>query len=199
MIGPLLGGFEAAEAVESTLLTWLPSVLAEVNASTGLALELPALIDMPVSVDALTSAATPAMAVAGSGLAGEPVRDGRGRYSADYSITVRVLARAGGYRATARQVHGYSVAVRTALMQHRSLGGVARGVTWAAEDYSVIDPDKSRTLAGVDLGFIVDLPFVMDERGGPSEPPTGPAPGDLITPDRIAVQTADIDATPRKA
>jgi hypothetical protein len=197
VIGPLVGGFEAAEAVEATLLAWLPSVLAEVNAAKGLHLKVPTVIDMPITVDALTAAATPAMAVAGSGLAGEPVRDGRGRYSAAYSITVRVLERAGGYRATARAVHAYSVAVRTALIQHRSLGGIARSVEWSAEEYSVIDPDKVRTLAGVDVGFIVTLPYVLDERLAPSGSP--PASPDLITPDRPTVTSVDVTAIPQEA
>jgi hypothetical protein len=196
VIGPLVGGIHAARAVRATLLRWLPSVLLEVQAdwradtlldAAELSLPLPDVVGMPIGVAALNAVATPALAVASSGLAGKPVRDGRGRYSVPYGVTVRVLDRAGGYDATAMAVHAYSVAVRTALMQHRSLGGVATTLEWAGEDYAVIDTDAARTLAGVDVGFIAHLPHVLDDRAGPTEPPT-PAG---ITPDRPIVQTVD--------
>lgn len=174
MIGPLVGPLHIVDAFRSTLKLWAPSVLAEL-AIAGTQLKPPALIDMPLTVDALSSAQTPGIAVAVTGLLEEPERSARGTYNATWGVTVRVLARGDSFESTASAVYGYEVLVRTVVMQHASLGIGAR-THWLGEEFAVIDPSSSRTLGGLDIAFGVELRDVLDGGAGPAVPPDPGAP-----------------------
>jgi hypothetical protein len=172
VIGPLIGADEVCGAVETALVRWLPSVLAEVNAAHGLALAMPVTYDMPDPAALRNGTAdVPTVVVSSPGLIGPPVRDEEGLYRASWRIIVSAFARGVDYRDTARNVRGYALAVRTALLQHPSLDGFAAELTWDGEEYAAVDSSAARTLGGAFVTFTVTVGDVTDATAGPNTPP----------------------------
>lgn len=194
MIGPLVSVDEVCEAVESTLTAWLPSVLAEIAAAKSLTLPVPTAYDMPDAAALRNDrAALPALAVSSPGLASPPVRDGDGVYEATWRVVVTAFARADSYRATARAVRGYALAVRTCLVQHQDLGGIAAHVGWVGEEYAALDSRVARTLGAGFVTFTVTVPGVSSSRG-PLTPPVPPA--SLLNPADPQVASATVYVHP---
>lgn len=190
MIGPLAGADEVCAAVERTLTTWLPSVTAEIAAAGGPTLPVPTTYDMP-EARALSngSAALPAVVVSSPGLVGAPERDEEGSYRASWRVIVTAFARGDDYRSTARAVRGYALAIRTALLQHPSLGRFAAELTWDGEEYAALDPAAARTIGGAFVTFTVTVDGVTDATAGPAVPP---ATAPFITPAGPTVTSADL-------
>lgn len=193
MIGPLIGADEVCGAVETTLTTWLPSVLAEINAAHSTALTLPTTYDMPDARSLQSgSAEIPAVVVSSAGVTGTPERDPDGMYRASWTVIVSAFARGDDYRNTAQNVRGYALAVRTCLLQHPSLGGFASEVVWTGEEYAALASESARTIGGAFVTFTVTVDDVIDATAGPAAPPTTPT---LISPDDPTVLTTELLVT----
>lgn len=180
MIGPLISADDVCDAVEDTLVTWLPSVSAEIAAAKNVSLPAVTSYSMP-DPQALRSgsAELPALVVSSPGLASPPQRDGEGMYRAAWTVVVSVFARGVDYRDTARVVRGYALAVRTSLLQHPSLGDFASELVWVNEEYDALDPAAARTAGGAFITVQVVVDDVTDAYGGPLIAPQAPA--SLIT------------------
>lgn len=189
MIGPLISAQDVCEAVEATLIAWLPSVSAEIALAGGPTLPLPTTYDMP-SAEALISgsAELPAVVVSSPGIIGVPERDEDMAYRATWAVIVSVFARGEDYRETAAQVRGFALACRVALAQHPSLGGFAAELLWAGEEYDALDARAARTLGAGYVTFNVTVDSVTDADAGPLIPPVAPA--SLITTGVQALTTA---------
>lgn len=172
MIGPLIGAHEVTKAAAATLTTWLPSVLDEVNQAKGLELADPSSFEQVPTADAVRQIDGTTVAIAAPGLIGEPHRSGRGEWSATWAVVVTVFTRQDDYASTLAAASAYGVAVRTALLQHPTLGGIASAVDWTAEEIAPVgDPATARTLALCSLEFAVTVPEVLDDSAAPIDPP----------------------------
>jgi hypothetical protein len=190
VIGPLIGADEVCDAVEATLAVWFPSAVAEIAAAGGPALALPTSYDMPDAAALRAgNAVIPAVVVSSPGLASAPVRDEEGAYRASWRVVVTAFARGNDYRDTARTVRGYALAIRTALVQHPSLGGFAAELTWDGEEYAALDSAAARTIGGAFVTFTVTVADVTDATAGPIVPPPATA---LVSPADPTVTSADL-------
>ena len=103
-----------------------------------------------------------------------------------WSTTVTVAARGQSFDTTGDLVKLFIAAARVAIVQHPTLGGIARGITPRREEYDSIDGRGGRTLAAGFFDFDVALEAVVD-----------PAAGPLVAPaDPFAVSAADPLADP---
>lgn len=171
-LGPLLGPAQVAQAAEATLKAWLPATVAEVADAHALELFVPRDPEdyrLVATADAVRAVDRVAVAVTSPGLTERPRRSGRGTYDARYALVVSTFVRAADYDVTLRTASAYAVAVRTALLQHPSLGGFASGVEWTGEDVVPVGGDASttRTLALAVVELDVLVANVADETGAP--------------------------------
>jgi hypothetical protein len=83
----------------------------------------------------------------------------------------------------------YTAAVRTLIVQHPSLGGLATATEWRDESYNNAPVEVQRTGQAGLLEFSVYVDDIVSTRGGPATPPPDPTiePGDWPL-----VQEADV-------
>lgn len=146
----MIGVQDVCSAVEQTLIDNLPALLQE------LGLVVPTSYDMP-DADALRagSAELPAVVISSPGLAEQPTRAEGPVWSAVWRIVITAFARGSDYRDTAANVRGYALAIRTALLQSPSLGGLSAGTDWVGEEYAALESRAARTLGGAFVTFNV--------------------------------------------
>jgi hypothetical protein len=190
VIGPLIGAADVCAAVQTTLGTWLPSVILEEAAYTGLdALPTVATFEQLPDESASTTAQFPAVIVSSPGLQGSPERHGDGSYTAEWQIVVSFILRSNSYTTTANLTRRYAVLVRTALAQHPTLGGFAESTTWTDEDYARLASNVARTLAMGHVTFTVRVADVLNDQDGPTTPPEG------LNPDAPTARDVEITVT----
>lgn len=176
----MIGAEDVTEAVRATLAAHLAAVLARLAVEGKPNLPPPAAVDTLPTFDAARLQTLPLVVVSVPGLsAGDaaPRRDGRGRVSATWSAVVTVAVRGEGYAATLRAAQTYATAVRGALLTHPTLGGLASGVAWVAEEYDRLAPVDARTIGAAFVQVDVTIPDVL----APRPVATDPAPPVVTT------------------
>lgn len=180
---PLLSANDLCAAVEAVLREHLP----DLAASRGLDpvrtwQQLPTL-------DALTAANLPGIAVTSPGLSTTPTRRAT-RYDATWRIVVGCFVRATDHATTAAATRDWAAVIRQVMLQHPTLGGVATGVEWAGEEYAE-RPERSsaRTLGGCAVALDVTARNVIDaEPYVVPDPDAPPAPTVQSTSTRVSVR-----------
>lgn len=161
-------------ALEETLRTTLPQVLElpEVKAYLGTTAadyrpittweQLPTLA-------AIATADYPAVAITSPGLVQPPAyQRSKDSWETWWRAEVGIFDRAGfdddGHRITQAMVRNWIAWLRTAALRQQTLGGAARAVVWAGEEYDLLpDREQARTIgAGVlALNIKVDVPNTL--------------------------------------
>lgn len=141
--------------------------------------------------EALSSAQFPAGAVTSPGLTGPPTRT-RDGYEATWRLAVGFYDRGTDHRDTASRIRRWAALIRTVLVAHAQLGGLARTLTWVGEDYAArAEAGSARTLGGCSVAFDV---LVTDVVPTTAPPELGGAPADPLvtsTATTVAVRRAD--------
>lgn len=186
-IGPLIGGAHVVSACEQTLQRWLPPTLADLNDAYGLQLPAPAEYRMVTTAEAVQMVTDAVVSVVSPGLVREPQRRSNGLWTASWSLVVAGYVRDTEYALTLRAASLYGVAIRTALMQHPSLGGLASALDWVAEDVLPVNAEdrSARTLAQATVEFTVTVDSVLDDRAAPSTATSSSGP--LVTSTSVTV------------
>jgi hypothetical protein len=136
--------------------------------------------------EALSAAATPAGAITSPGLTAPPTRR-RGAYEATWRIAVAVYDRGSDHTDTQRRARTWAALVRTVLIGHPHLGGLARDLQWVGEDYAPIPGvGAARTLGGCVVAVDVTVADVVPASappalGGPDPAPTVRATRSTVT------------------
>lgn len=193
VFGPIVDGSVVERAAIATLRDYLSQYLAEAERQTGrAACSLPRVRSFSVGAEFAHDVEDqlPAVTLIAPGLAERPEVRGSGSYRARWSLGVAVLVAAGGRDATRELAKLYTAAVRTCLVQQRTLGGAVDGVEWIDERYDDAPPDATRTLSAGQAVFIVDVEGVLNRRTGPR----APAP-DPCLPSSPFATVADVDVT----
>lgn len=114
------------------------------------------------TLEALTTANLPAIAVTSPGLSAPASRRSTG-YDATWRIVVGGFVRGNTFTETAGRVRDWAAVIRQVMVQHPTLGGVATGLSWVGEEY-VERPERSsaRTLGGCAVAFDVTARDVID-------------------------------------
>lgn len=176
--GQILTGPQVEAAVLQTLRLWTPHYLDELGRQLTLPNALPAPRSYRVWSDQehWPEDQTPAVIVVCPGI----VKDSPTRNPTGYDATWRVSA--GCVVTAVDQVHVrhnagvYAAALRSALVQHPSLGGRALATRWRGEDI-VQDAESGRTTALAIADFEVDVADVVDPQAGPLQVPDPVPPG----------------------
>lgn len=196
-LGQILDATVPEKAVTAALQTWVPTYLAHIARAKALD---PAAIALPKSWQTVNERIVdwpedhlPAIYVVATGIVERPVKDGEGTYRAAWAVGVAAVVEANTAANTDALAKLYAAAIRGSLLQHPSLGGVARGTEWLAESYDTVPAEKQRSLRGCELVFSVELDQVLNVYEGidaplPGDPtPTDPPPEPPDWPDADTV------------
>lgn len=111
----------------------------------------------------------PAAIVICPGMAEKPRKHGKD-WSARWALGIGAVVSAGTRSDTEDLVRLYTGAMRALILQHGSLGGFSNGVELQDERYNELPSEDSRTIAGGQVLFVVDVDHVVDSQGGPDDP-----------------------------
>lgn len=194
VFGQLVTATDVRQAAQETLNLWLPYTLREAarqlnanRAARGLAPQVdPVKIELPASSlrladpSAYQDSDLPAVFTTSPGISDIDLHENR-TYTARWRLIATAVVREHSFEAVADYVGVYTAAMRMALAQHRTLGGLANGVDWVGEEYNALDSNDQRTLGGGFAEFLVTVHDVLSQRG-PQTPPGDPFdPGELYT------------------
>lgn len=161
-------------ALEETLRATLPLVLElpEVKAHLGSSAadyrEITTWQQLP-TLQAIATADYPAVAIMSPGLVGPPeYQRSRDCWTAWWRAEVGIFDRHGvddaGHSATQRLVRNWVAWLRTAALRQQTLGGAARAVVWAGEEYDLLpDREQARTIGAgtLMLNIKADVPDTL--------------------------------------
>lgn len=176
MTGPVIAGVrvvtadDVCQAVENVLTEHLPGWAA----AAGLG-QLRTWQQLPTP-QAITSAALPVGAITSPGLTGPPTKR-RDTYEATWRVAVAIYDRGTDHSDTQSRARRWAALIRTVLVQHPRLGGLALRLAWVGEDYALLpDQSSARTLAGCAVALDVTVDDVVPaaapiELGGPPSDP----------------------------
>lgn len=200
LYGPIITGGLVERGVRDFLVeprgtfnrSWLDAYLGEIERVEGYD---PGSIERPKGV--VTSAEfekwpedqLPVILVISPGIGPDPIRRGDSAYEATWTVAVAPIVSDQGDVETRRLALAYAAAVRSAMLQHKSLGGFASNLVWRGEGYNDLPFDDARTLGAGRVIFDVTVADVVREQAGPVEPPADPTVDPGPWPDATAVDT----------
>lgn len=188
VFGQIVTASAVEEAALATLALWMPTYLGEIERQHGTtAIAVPASYTARSEVQNWPEEHLPAVIAISPGTSAVPEARGDGRVDAEWSLGVAVVVSAVDRDTTRRMAQLYSAAVRAAILQHPSLGGVAAGTVWLAESYVDVPVEDTRTLMAAQVVFVVRVDEVVDLFDGPAVPDEAPYG------DRPVVVVADVD------
>lgn len=200
VFGPVLTNLDVEAAVIATVKTWLPDYLAEVGAQKGFARgSLPLFRSyVPVfSLDRFDEEQLPSCIVVAPGTIDQPeIR--RQAANVRWAVGIGCMVSGKDSDGTRKLAAVYTAAVRTLILQKRSLGGFAEGVVWLSERYDALPAleGERRTLGAGVLQFGVDVNAVSQVYGGPTVASVDPAVPPADWPE---VDTVLIDVTRKES
>ena len=165
------------------LKSWYPTYIDEVAAQRGRsrdAYQAPKGYVTVNQFDKWPEDALPLVLVISPGMVDRPVKHGDGSYTGSWYIATAIIIEARDEVSTRRLGRRYGAALRTCMMQHRSLDRALEdtcAVTdWLSEDYDLLPIEERRNLAVTRNIFTVRVDNIL-QVGGPLEQ-LPPAPGD---------------------
>ena len=186
-IGTLFSPHLIEEGVLSTLQRWLPLYRAEIEAQYGI--ELPDIASWGLvdeEDDRWPEQALPALIVIAEPTEEAEKYSGWSRASWPFQVAVIVEH---PQRVWARKIAQlYGAAIRGAILQRRSLGGIGRVTDWTGERLP-FEATKSRTEAASQNLFLVQQDEVVNWQMGPK----GEVPPDEPPPDGPEITEVDVD------
>lgn len=176
IFGNILTNDEVEQAVLDTIKEWDSTYLAEIERQKGYSagdLPRPKSYVVASEFDGLPGdEQLPMVIVIAPGLQDPPAKDGRQRHRAEWQIAVVVLVSVRRNPTnTPRKIAGlYGAAVRSLLVQRRSLEGRASGTRWIDETYQDVSTEDSRSLGACRVVFGVEFDDVVTGDSGPNSP-----------------------------
>lgn len=205
LYGPIFHRGQLDHAVLNTLRTWAPAYLAAIAAQEHTALgsrPLPPIKSWAAvgRADEAPELEPPYVLVTSAGTSQDPEMDGDGIYAGWFAVAFTIEVEVNSpEQARANYVVGlYVAALRAALVQQGSLGGIASALRWVRESYEelgVSEPDQTaRAAAGA--AFLVRVDELVTAGAGPLTPPDpGVPPGDwpLVSDPIVHLQPQPIE------
>ena len=190
-------GWDVEQAVMNHLDYWLPSYLAEIERQRGIRAR-----SIPM-IRAFTSSNQfrkwpderfPTCVVISPGVVGEPLRDGEGKYRANWAAGVAVVVKGRNKSEVSEKAKLYAAAVRGAIVQHPALKAdgedeFAGGVDWVDETYTDVPVEDERTLGAAQGIFLVEVRDAVNTSAGLITAPDDPY---NVPTDWPTVQTVEI-------
>lgn len=184
--GNLLVASTFEEAALTTLQTWFPTYLHEIERQLGLATDT---VKPPVyytnrnSFDASAGEPLPKVVAISPGLLGQPLVSGK-HYRATWRLGIGVAMAAKDEVTANMLVKIYGAAVRGIMLQKQSLGGTPgiQQIVWIDETYDDLPiQDQINLYKAAGVYFTVDVEDVVSKWMGPTTPdqPTYPDYGQV--------------------
>jgi hypothetical protein len=178
IFGNIFVGVQLDGAVISTLKSWMPTYLREIEQQLGWT-------DSPIPDIRLWTTRNeftqfpadqmPMCVVVSVGLTGAPTKEGDGTYSGQFSLAVGFAA-AGRDADTSKALATiYGAAGRAILLHKSGLGGLAEGVQWEDESYDDLVTEDERVVRACYNIYRVDVDNIVTKGAGPATP-TPPDP-----------------------
>lgn len=191
-IGDMIDASQVEQAVEDTIRLWATTYLAELERQRG----LPARTLKPPrdylklnEFDPSNPITLPACVIVSPGMTEPPVKGGQGKYTATWGIVVGIIVSANTQENTMILAKRYCAALRTMLLQQKSLGGFASGNRFLEEGYDEIPSSETDTMVAATLGFEISVDDVSTASRGlsvpPADPYAAPSPAAVITTHKI--------------
>lgn len=192
----IISGAEVEKAAMDTLQEWLPTYLEEMCRQTGREPgSLPYIRSWKTVNDfeSFPEDQIPLLLLISTGLAEPPLKEGDGKYRATWILGTGVVCSGQDQQGSNDLAKLYSAAVRAALLQRPSLGGLAHGTDWEDERYNDLPAENGRTLAAGQNIFSVEVRGVLDVQAGPGAP--DPLPDPITDYDPVIAETAELSIT----
>lgn len=171
VFGPIFVATKLEEAVIDTLIKWMPLYLPMVEDIMGRNagdLPLPRTYTTRRIFTKFPEDQLPTVIVVSPGLDTEPKEEGDGNYRAKWRMHVGCVVSTSDLIETNVVSKIMGAAMRAAMLQHASLGGVACGMEWSDEYYDPLpDDDTTRSLGAVALSFRIEVDEVVNWQKGP--------------------------------
>jgi hypothetical protein len=183
IFGEIVDKTQITGALQALIEKWLPTYLRELETTRGLPAGcLEDIRSWRTAADQsdFPEDSLPAATIVCPGLHRPPTRES-GVYVAHWSCAVGIRVSAIDPPATENLVGWYAAAIRALVLQHKSLGGLARTVEWVDEGYRGIPVDQSRTHGLGRVNFVVQVPGAVNDRMGPPDAPVATS-GGVVTP-----------------
>lgn len=185
LFGPSVLGSDVEAAAITTLKTWFPTYLAELERRTGRnqgVLQPPRSYITVPSFSQLQGSQQPSVIVVSPGTLDKPERLGDGTYRAWWRIEIAIVVTAKD-RASANELAKlYTAATRMILLQKSSLGGFSQDTEWDGDQYTEAPPDFAQIGSVGAAAFNVLVLGVVTDLGGPATPDLDPGiPGEVAT------------------
>jgi hypothetical protein len=196
-IGPMISAYDVERAALDTLRKWIDTYLGEAEAQHGRArnsLPRPRSYTTSNSFDKWPEDQLPCVLLVSPGILEPPQARGDGAIFAVFSLGVAAIVSTAQMADTEELAKLYVCALRTCLIQQRSLGGFASGTEWLDETYDDLPSEDSRSLGAGQAIFAVEVDAVAQRYHGPlldtPQPPYDPVPGDPLA------DPVDVDLQP---
>lgn len=191
---PIGHGGLVEQAAAARLEEWLPTFLHEIERQNELnegSLKIPESISFASEFTTFPEEQTPAIVIVVPGIPARPTKEGGKTYTVAWSLSVYVSVSAKTQADTRRNAYLYIAAIRATLLHKPSLGAGFKGIDWLSEDYTPIDSDKRRSLAGASAAFSVQRDEVATVGGGPVNPEPVPEDWPEVTVADATVETKE--------
>jgi hypothetical protein len=190
VFGTIISAGAVERAVADSLREWISTYIGEIERIEGYD---PGSIERPLDVISTSDFEKwpedqlPVVLVLNAGLAGQPIRRGDGVHEATWLVALAPVVSDVNAADTRTLALAYAAAIRAAILQHKSLGGFAAGLTWRDENYTDLPFADTRSLMAGRVVFEVTVEGVVRDSGGPPAPLPDPSddPGDWPTTSEV--------------
>jgi hypothetical protein len=199
-IGPIVSAYDVERAALATLRKWSSTYLGEAEDQHDRPRNsLPRVRSYTTtnSFDKWPEDQLPCVLLVSPGLTEPPRAEGNGHYRASFGLGVAAIVSTARDHDTEELAKLYVAALRTCLVQQRSLDGFAAGIEWLDETYDDLPSEDWRSLGAGQAVFAVEVADIARRFTGPPhptdppEPAYEPVPGDPTAID-VAVKTQPI-------
>lgn len=161
--GQIMTAGAVRNALRATLAEYLPDVLAVVAERAGFD---PDVVLPPrgygASADPEDVGDQPLGVIVAPGMSGQPVHRGNGLYELPWDAAVAIVVSAPTRDQGQALSEVYGAAVRAAIMQHPSLGGLAVSTRWVDERHEEIAFSSGRSVWAPQLVFAITVSAAVD-------------------------------------
>lgn len=185
-LGPVVTADEVCAAVEATLRAWMPTAIEALGISDSV--DPPHDYKQLPTAEALRSADLPACGISSPGFADAPIRDEDGNLLITWRVVVVAYMRGADYAETQSLTRTYAAAIRTILVQQKTLLGFANGTELISEGYEPVN-DGARTLGGAILEIDVQISDAVNDMAAADGLPPVPLPAPVVA-DEIDITVA---------
>lgn len=184
MSAPISSVDELCVGVETILREHLAGVMDALGFEDAKYDEIKTWQQLPTTT-ALVAASLPGVAVSAAGLVGAPSYSRSTRsWTTTWRIAVGVYERGKDHADTQARVRNWCAGIRTTLVKHKSLGGLATALAWSGEEYALVpDREQARTIAAAAVAFDITATVSAD-----AAPTAGALPTVTSTPTTLSVQ-----------